>query len=241
MSKCITNGGETPRNIIQKTLLQKRYELLEPEAKEFIAGFGIKTTRHIVTSSRADAVQAAGSLGYPVVLKIISPDISHKTDVGGVKLDVKDDEDVRNTYDEIMKNIEERQPAARIHGILVQEMVLPSTEVIVGGLRDPQFGPAVMFGIGGIFVEVFKDVSFRIAPVEEYEAVDMIYGIKGAKVLKGFRNREPADIPALAQTIIQVSAIMVSLEEIKEIDLNPVLVYPKGLKAVDARVILCPL
>jgi len=241
MSGSMTNGGKTAQDIIQKALLQKRYELLEPEAKELIETFGIKTTRHIVTSSNEEAIQAARSIGYPVVLKIVSSDISHKTDVGGVKLGIKDDEGVRDAYDEIIKNIEERQPAARIHGILVQEMATPSTEVIVGGLRDPQFGPAVMFGLGGIFVEVFKDVSFRIAPVEEYEALDMIHDVKGAKVLKGFRNREAADISALAQTIIQVSDIMVSIEEIKEIDLNPVLVYPKGIKAVDARIILCQL
>lgn len=235
----MTHGGKTAQDIIQKALLQKRYELLEPEAKELIETFGICTTRHIVTSSRADAIQAATSIGYPVVLKIVSPDISHKTDVGGVKLGIKDDEGVKDAYDEIIRNVKKRQPDARIDGILVQEMATPSTEVIVGGLRDPQFGPAVMFGLGGIFVEIFKDVSFRIAPVEEYEALDMIHDIKGAKVLKGFRNVEEADISALVQTIVQVSDIMVSIEEIKEIDLNPVLVYPKGVKAVDARIILC--
>ena len=241
MSGSITNSGKTAQDIIQKALLQKRYELLEPEAKELIETFGIKTTKHIVTSSSADAIQAATSIGYPVVLKIVSSDISHKTDVGGVKLGIKDDEGVRDAYDEIMRNVKKKQPDARIHGILVQEMAPPSTEVIVGGLRDPQFGPAVMFGLGGIFVEVFKDVSFRIAPVEKYEALDMIHEIKGAKVLKGFRNVEASDISALAQTIVQVSDIMVSIEEIKEIDLNPILVYPKGLKAVDARIILCQL
>jgi acetyl-CoA synthetase (ADP-forming) len=239
MNKFITNCGKTAHDIIQKVLLQKRYELLEHEAKEFIETFGIETTRHIVTSSREEAIQAAKSIGYPVVLKIVSPDISHKTDVGGVKLSVKDDEGVMDAYDEIMGNVKKRQPNARIEGILVQEMATPSTEVIVGGLRDPQFGPAVMFGLGGIFVEVFKDVSFRIAPVVEHEALDMIHEIKGAKVLKGFRNREAADISSLSQTIVQVSDIMVSVEEIKEIDLNPILVYPKGMKTVDARIILC--
>lgn len=241
MNKFMTNGGKTAQDIIQKALLQKRYELLEHEAKEFIERFGISTTRHIVTSSSEEAIQAARSIGYPVVFKIVSPDISHKTDVGGVKLGIKDDEGVRDAYDEIMRNVKKKQPNARIYGILVQEMAPPSTEVIVGGLRDPQFGPAVMFGLGGIYVEVFKDVSFRIAPVEEYEALDMIHDIKGVKVLKGFRNREAADISALAHTIIQVSDIMVSVEEIKEIDLNPVLVYPEGLKAVDARIILSQL
>ncbi|MCF6154622.1 MAG: acetyl-CoA synthetase [wastewater metagenome] len=237
----MTHGGKTARHIIQKALVQSRYELLEPEAKEFIETFGISATRHIVTSSRADAIQAATSIGYPVVLKIVSPDISHKTDVGGVKLGIKDDEGVRSAYDEIIRSVKKRQPDARIDGILVQEMATPSTEVIIGGLRDPQFGPAVMFGLGGIFVEIFKDVSFRIAPVEEYEALNMIHDIKGAKVFKGFRGREAADISALTQTIVRVSDIMVSIEEIKEIDLNPVLVYPKGLKAVDARIILCQL
>ncbi len=235
----MTNGERTTRDIIQKALLQKRYELLEHEAKEFIEACGIKTTRHIVTTSPVDAVRAATSIGYPVVLKIVSPDISHKTEVGGVRLNIKNDEEVKAAYDEIIGSVKKRHPGARIDGMLVQEMAMPSTEVIVGGLRDPQFGPAVMFGLGGVFVEVFKDVSFRIAPVEEYEAFDMIHETKGVKVLKGYRNMKPADIPALAQTIVQVSGIMVSTEEIKEIDLNPILVYSHGLKAVDARIILC--
>ena len=226
------------RDIIQNALQNKRYELLEPEAKELIGDFGITTTRHAVTSSVKGAIQAATSIGYPVVLKIVSPDIRHKTDAGGVKVGIKDDEGVGVAYEEIIKNVKKKMPDARIDGILVEEMATPSTEVIVGGLRDPQFGQAMMFGLGGIFVEIYKDVSFRIAPLEEHEALDMIHEIKGVKVLKGFRNTEALDITAVAQTIIKVSNIMVSLEEIKEIDLNPVIVYPKGVKAVDARIIL---
>lgn len=239
VNRPVIDGVKTAHSIIQNALLQKRYELLEPEAKDYIEAFGIKTTKQRVASSCEEAIQAAGSLGYPVVLKIISPDISHKTDVGGVKLDIKDENGVDHAYDEIMRDVTKRQPDARIYGILVQEMATPSTEVIVGGVRDLQFGPVVMFGLGGIFIEVFKDVSFRIAPVEEYEALDMIHQIKGAEVLKGFRNRAAVDITAVAQTIVKVSDIMIATEEIKEIDLNPVLVYPKGLKAVDARIILC--
>ncbi len=238
MNDLLSKSAKIVENITQKALLQRRYELLEPEAKEFIETCGIHTTKHKMTSSREEAIQAARSIGYPVVLKIVSPDISHKTDVGGVKLDIKDDRGVEYAYNKIIGDVTKRRPDARIHGILVQEMAIPATEVIVGGLRDPQFGPVVMFGLGGIFVEIFKDVSFRIAPIEEYEALDMIHEIKGAGILKGFRNREAADISALAQTIVQVSGIMVAREEIKEIDLNPVLVYPKGLKAVDARIIL---
>ncbi|OHC11282.1 MAG: acetyl-CoA synthetase [Planctomycetes bacterium RIFOXYD12_FULL_42_12] len=226
------------RDIIQNALQNKRYKLLEPESKELIAAFGITTARHTVTASVKEAIQAATSIGYPIVLKIVSPDISHKTDVGGVKVGIKDAEGVKAAYEEIMKNVNIKKPDARIEGILVEKMATPSTEVIIGGLRDPQFGPAVMFGLGGIFVEVYKDVSFRIAPLEEYDAIDMIHEIKGSKILKGFRNTESLDITSLAQTILKVSNIMVSLEEIKEIDLNPVLVYPKGVKAVDARIIL---
>ncbi|TWU52657.1 succinyl-CoA synthetase subunit beta [Candidatus Brocadiaceae bacterium B188] len=239
VDELMANLEKTVYSVIQKALLQKRYELLEPEAKDLVEAFGIKTTKHRIASSHAEAIQVARSLGYPVALKIVSPDVSHKTDVGGVRLGIGDDNGVRDAYDEILRNVTRRVPDARIHGVLVQEMATPSTEVIVGGVRDPQFGPAVMFGLGGIFVEVFQDVSFRIAPVEEYEALDMIQCLKGVRVLKGFRNREAADITALAQAIVRVSDIMVAVEEIKEIDLNPILVYSKGAKAVDARIILC--
>lgn len=238
MDKLLTNNINTAHTIVQKALLQKRFELLEPESKELIEIFGIPTTRRTVATSPADAVKAATAIGYPVVLKIVSPDISHKTDVGGVKMGINSDEGVRVAYEEIIGNVKKRQPDARINGILVEEMARASTEVIVGGLRDPQFGPAVMFGLGGIFVEVFKDVSFRIAPIEEHEALDMINEVKGAKILKGFRNTEALDISTLAQTIMHVSDIMVSIEEIKEIDLNPVIVYPQGVKSVDARIII---
>ncbi|WKZ19465.1 MAG: acetate--CoA ligase family protein [Candidatus Jettenia sp. CY-1] len=237
MNTVSTNDIKTAQDIIQKTRQQKR-PILEPEAKEFINAFGIASTRYRVVSSVTDAIQVAAFLGYPIVLKIVSPDVSHKTDVGGVKIDVRDEEGVRASYDEIIRNVKKRQPNARIHGILVEEMAASSAEVIVGGLRDFQFGPVVMFGLGGIFVEIFKDVSFRIAPVEEREALDMIYDVKGAKVLRGFRGTEPLDVLALTQTILQISRIMTSLEEISEIDLNPVLVYQKGIKTVDARIVL---
>lgn len=238
MNKLVSGSVKAGSVVIKKALEQKRYELLEPEAKELIKNFGIPVGRNAVVSSVDDAVQAARSLGYPVVLKVVSPDISHKTDVGGVKVGIKDDEGVRTAYGEIIKNVGKRQPDARREGIFVEEMATPSREVIVGGLRDIQFGPVVMFGLGGIFVEVFKDVAFRIAPVEEFEALDMVCEVKGSKILKGYRNTEPLDVSALVRIIMKVSDMMVSLDEIKEIDLNPVLVYPEGLRAVDARVIL---
>ncbi|HHT9111630.1 MAG TPA: acetate--CoA ligase family protein [Candidatus Brocadiaceae bacterium] len=238
MLKSTKNDFSLAHDIIQKATAQKRYQLFDHEARKLIELYGITIGRYDVVSSSDAAIRAATSLGYPVVLKIISPDIGHKTDVGGVRTGIKDAEGVKKAFEEILRNVKEKRPDARIHGIFVEEMASPSTEVIVGGIRDPQFGPAVMFGLGGIFVEVFKDVSFRIAPVEEFEALDMISDIKGATLLKGFRNTQPLDMPALAQTIIQVSHIITSLDEIKEIDLNPVFVYPKGVRAVDARIIL---
>lgn len=238
MSESAKSDLNTVHDIIQKATAQKRWQLFEHEAKKLVELYGITIGRHNVVSSCNEAIQAASSLGYPVVLKIISPDISHKTDVGGVMAGIKDADGIKMAFEEILRNVKVKRPDARIQGIFVEEMASLSTEVIVGGIRDPQFGPAVMFGLGGVFVEVFKDVSFRIAPVEEFEAFDMISDIKGATLLKGFRNTRPLDIPALAQTIIQVSHMMTSLDEIKEIDLNPVFVYPKGVKAVDARIIL---
>ena len=238
MLKSTKNDFSLAHDIIQKATAQKRCQLFDHEARKLIELYEITIGRYDVVSSSDAAIRAATSLGYPVVLKIISPDISHKTDVGGVRTGIKDAEGIKKAFEEILRNVKEKRPDARIYGIFVEEMASPSTEVIVGGIRDPQFGPAVMFGLGGIFVEVFKDVSFRIAPVEEFEALDMISDIKGATLLKGFRNTQPLDIPALAQTIIRVSHIITSLDEIKEIDLNPVFVYPKGVRAVDARIIL---
>lgn len=239
MTKLASNDViENARSIIQNALRQGRFELLEPEAMEFAKAFGITTPEYRVATSPGDAVQAAASIGFPVVLKIVSPNVSHKTDVGGVKVGIHDNKGIKAAYEEIIKNVQKNCPDAMIRGIIVSEMALSAPEVIIGGLRDPQFGPAVMFGMGGVFVEICKDISFRIAPLEEYEALEMIGEVKGSAILRGFRNSEPLDISAIVQAILKVSDMMVSLSEIKEVDLNPVLVYPKGVKAVDARIIL---
>lgn len=234
----LTKETEIACSIIHSALQQKHHQLLEPEAIKLIETFGIASTRHKIVFSVSGAVRAAEFIGYPVVLKVVSPNISHKTDVGGVKLGIRDGESVKIAYEEIIKNTKKVQPDAEIHGILVAEMAPPSLEVIVGGLRDPQFGPVVMFGLGGIFVEILKDVSFRIAPVEEHEVFDMIQDIKGAKILQGFRGKEALDVHSLVQTIMHVSDIMISVEQIREVDLNPILVYPKGIKTLDARIVL---
>ncbi len=229
---------KSAHSIIQHVLQQGRFELLEPEARELAKAFGITTPEYRVATSPGDALLAAAAIGFPVVLKIVSPNIIHKSDIGGVKVCINDKKGVVAAYTEIMDNVQKNCPDATIRGVIVSAMALPAPEVIIGGLRDPQFGPAVMFGMGGVFVEIFKDISFRIAPLEEYEALEMIGEVKVSDILKGFRNSKALDISALAQTILKVSEIMISLLEIKEIDLNPILVYPKGVKAVDVRVIL---
>jgi acetyl-CoA synthetase (ADP-forming) len=215
-----------------------RKALLETEAKEVCREYSIPVTEFELARSEADAIRFAHGIGYPVVLKVVSPDVVHKSDVGGVEIGLKGDDDVRRSYRRIMENVKKNDPKARIVGITVQEMASPSTEVIVGAVKDPQFGPVVMFGLGGIFVEVLKDVAFRVVPFTENEASDMIREIKAYAILKGYRNTPPADTKAIADILLSTSQLMTDHPEIKEIDLNPILVYEKGAKAVDARIII---
>lgn len=215
-----------------------RKSLLETEAKTVCMDYGIPVTKFALARNEAEAVECAGTIGYPVVLKIVSPDIIHKSDIGGVVVDVKDAKRVRDAYDQILKNVKNHDAKARITGILVQEMAPSSTEVIVGAIKDPQFGPAIMFGLGGIFVEVLKDVTFRIAPITEDEACEMISEVKAYPLLEGYRNTPPADTKAIANILLNTSRLVTDHLEIKELDLNPILVYKNGAKTVDARIIL---
>ncbi|MGQ3685753.1 MAG: acetate--CoA ligase family protein [Candidatus Loosdrechtia sp.] len=226
------------RKIIDNSLQQRRKHLLEPEAMKVIKAFGIPCVRYALASSAPDAIQMAEQIGYPVVMKIVSPDIIHKTEVGGVKLSVNGSREVEIVYEEIIENARQTNPNAEICGVLIAEMAAPSLEIIIGGIRDLQFGPVVMFGLGGIFVEVLKDISFRIAPVGEHEVFDMIQDVRGAKILQGFRGKETLDIYSLVQTVRHVSDIMIKIEQINEIDLNPVRIYSSGVKTLDARIIL---
>jgi acetyl-CoA synthetase (ADP-forming) len=172
------------------------------------------------------------------VLKIVSPDVLHKFDVGGVILDIKNSKEVKNGYNKILKNVKDHKPDAKIVGVLVQEMAPSATEVIVGATKDPQFGPALMFGLGGIFVEILKDVTFRIAPITESDAKEMITEVKGYPILKGYRGQPPADVDAIVKILMNTSRLVMDHMEIKELDLNPIMVYEKGAKTVDARIIL---
>jgi acyl-CoA synthetase (NDP forming) len=224
--------------IFEEARKEGRKYLLEPEAKAVCMEYGIPVTKFRVAKNIEEAVRFAEETGYPVVLKIVSPDIIHKFDVGGVILNLKSSEEVRDTYKGMLMNVKKHKPDAKIVGILVQEMIPPSTEIIVGATKDPQFGPALMFGLGGIFVEVLKDVSFRIAPITRSDAQEMITEVKGYPILRGYRGQPPADINAIVEILLNTSRLVMDHPEIRELDLNPILVYEKGAKTVDARIIL---
>ncbi len=214
--------------------------LLESEAKMVCAEWGIPVLKFEVAGSEGEAAELAGQVGFPVVLKIVSPDIVHKTEAGGVLLNLKTEAEVAAGYRKILENAKKYRPEAKISGVLVSEMAPQSTEVIVGAVKDAQFGQTVMFGLGGIFVELLKDVNFRVAPLTDADAKEMITQLKAYPLLNGYRNTPPADIDALAAILCNVSRLVMEHPEIKELDLNPIMAYPKGAKVVDARIILEP-
>ncbi|HDI07729.1 MAG TPA: acetyl-CoA synthetase [Candidatus Bathyarchaeota archaeon] len=224
--------------IIAEVQKQGRKFLLEPEAKTICMEYSIPVTKFTVAKSPKEAVEAAENIGYPVVLKIVSPDVVHKSDVGGVVLNLRSSEEVEKAYQQIIGNVKKHKPNAQITGVLVQEMAPSSTEIIVGVIKDPQFGHAIMFGLGGIFVELLKDVAFRLLPLTKEEAEEMITEIKAYPVLKGYRKTPPADIPAIIEILLNTSRLVTEHPEIQELDLNPIMVYTKGAKTVDARIIL---
>lgn len=207
--------------------------LTEHEAKKLLSKYGIPVTKESIAQSAEEALAIALHIGAPVAMKISSPDIPHKSDVGGVVLNVRR-EDVRTSYNTMISKIKKAVPDANIEGVLVQQMAPPGDEVIVGLKKDAQFGHALMFGLGGIFVEVYRDVSFRVVPVEKREALEMISEIKGYPVLKGIRGRKPADIDAISRVLMSVSD-MAEKENIVELDINPLIVNENGVVAVDAR------
>jgi acetyltransferase len=201
----------------------------------------VPATKEELAPSAAAAVAAAERLGYPVALKVDSPDILHKTEAGVVRLGLRDAGAVRAAYDEIMASARKHAPKAVISGALVQEMVASGIEVIVGIKYDPQIGPMLLFGSGGVMVEVYNDVALRRCPVSRAEALEMVAEVKGAKLLRGFRGKPPADIDALADALVRVSHLAVHLEGLlAELDVNPLMVLPagQGVKAVDALVVL---
>lgn len=217
----------------------KKRALTELEAKDFLEKYGIPFPKRAIASSPEEAVEKARQIGYPVVFKILSSDIIHKTDVGGVKLNISNDEEAVLAFNEIMNNVKSKAPNAKIEGILVEEMVRGGHEVIIGGLQDPVFGPVIMFGgLGGIYVELFKDVTFRLAPIDIYEADSMIKETKGYKILKGFRGREPANTDILKDILVKTSKIIAEHSDILELDLNPVRIFKHHAVVLDAKIIM---
>jgi len=228
------------KSIILKARSEGRRKLLEHEAYEVLVEYKFPVPKFGLAKNEDEAAKIADSIGYPVVLKVVSPDIVHKSDVGGVLLNLRNADEVREGFKRIMLNVRERAPNAKVEGVLIQEMVPPELEVIVGSTRDPIFGPVVMFGLGGIFVEVLKDVSFRVAPLTPVDADEMIREIKAYRILEGYRGMPPRDLEAIKDILLKTSKLMLEVEEIQDIDLNPVMVFArgKGAKIADARIIL---
>jgi acyl-CoA synthetase (NDP forming) len=225
-------------SIVDRAKAGGRKVLTEVESKDILEEAGIPTARARLASTTDEAVAAAREVGFPVVLKIVSPDITHKSDIGGVKLNLGTPDEVKAAFDEIVAAAKKAQPDAKVDGVSVQKMARPGIEVIMGMSQDAQFGPVLMFGLGGILVEVLKDVSFRLVPITPRDARQMIQEIKGRPLLEGYRGQEPADVEALEKLLLRLSDFVEKHPEIAELDLNPIFAYKDGAIAVDARIIL---
>ena len=231
---------ERVRKIFESSRNIGRIYLPEADSKEVLAAYGIRTPKHYLAKTSVEAVEAAKRFGFPIVMKIASPDILHKSDVGGIKIGLQSDSEVEEAYKQIIWNSTRFMPDAVIWGISVQEMIKDKKEVIVGVNKDPQFGPMVMFGLGGIYVEILKDVSFRIAPLTDVDASEMINEINSFPLLAGVRGQKRADIESIADILLRVSNLVTDFPEINEMDINPLMVGStgEGSVAVDARISL---
>jgi acyl-CoA synthetase (NDP forming) len=219
--------------------LQADANLSESQAADILEQYGIPTTKRTVTTSVEEAVQFANEIGYPVVLKVDSPDILHKTEADAIRLNIESEQEVIHAFEEITLNSRNYKPGAKINGISVQEMLPEGIEVIIGATKDPAFGPVIMFGLGGIFVEVFKDISFRVAPLTRSDAIEMIEEVQGYTLLRGVRGQKTVDINAIIDVLLKVSSLVTEENTpIKELDINPLIVYENGVKAADAMIVL---
>jgi acetyltransferase len=226
--------------IFKAVRADNRKVLLPPESADVARAFGIPAPPCVLAESAEDAVKHAEKMGYPVVMKIVSPDILHKTDIGGVVLNITKPEQVKQAFADIMAKSRKAHPDAKIYGVSVDKMVQKGREMIIGMSRDPQFGPMVMFGLGGIYVNFLKDVAFRIAPMSERDADGMVKETKSYTLLKGIRGEPPADIASLKETILRISQLVTAYPEIAEMDINPILVYNEGsgCQALDVKIAL---
>ena len=228
------------RTLFAKVRDKGRKYVHETEAVQVVKSYGFQIPKSKIATNEDDCVNLSEEIGYPVVLKISSPDIVHKVDVGGVELNLKNAQEVRNAFQRIMQNVRQAKADAKIVGINIQEFIRNGKEVIIGMKRDPQFGPLLMFGLGGIYVEIFRDVSFRLAPIKELGALHMIESTKVSKILLGARGERPSDIESIVECLERMSQLVIDFSEIQEIEINPLLVFEqgKGCRVVDARIVI---
>jgi acyl-CoA synthetase (NDP forming) len=212
----------------------------ELEAQKICREFGISCPPTELVTAKEECLSAAQGMGYPVVLKIASRQVIHKSDVGGVITGIETSEQLSEAYNRVLSNVRSKHPSADLQGVVVQKQAPKGIEVVVGGLRNEQFGPVVMVGLGGIYVEVFKDVAFRLAPLDKQEALRQLEETKVYKLLQGVRGERPCDLGALCDVIVNTGRLISSLSGISEVDLNPVFCYPEGCKVVDARLVINP-
>jgi len=224
---------KSAKDIIAEAVKKGQKNLSEHQSKLFLKAYGIPVTREEMAASPDEAVKIAKEMGFPVVLKGESPELTHKTEMNVIELNISTDDDVRKAYDRIMGT-----GVVPKGGILVQEMIKGQRELVIGLSRDPQFGPCVMFGLGGIYTEILRDVSFRVAPLTEFDAMQMMDEIKAKKILDEFRGKPAVDKAVLAKTLIAVGQIGLDNDEVKELDINPLIISGNQPVAVDALVIL---
>jgi 4-hydroxybutyrate---CoA ligase (ADP-forming) len=229
---------ERVKSILDKIKLEGRKNVLEEEGYGVLSSYGFPTPKSILGTTEAECAKAANQIGYPIVMKIVSPDIIHKSDAGGVKVGLKNEKEIRSAFREIMDNAKAYKAEASIKGVLIQEMITSAKEVILGAKQDPLFGPLVMVGLGGIYVEVLKDVVFRLAPIDEQEAEKMVNSIKAIKLLKGVRGEAPSDLTSVVDSLLRLSQLITDFPEIEEFDINPLLVLEsgKGVRVADVRI-----
>jgi acetyl-CoA synthetase (ADP-forming) len=226
-----------PKEIFETVKKEGRKNLSLAEAIEVLKYYKIPFVRGKIVNNIKDAITYAKKIGFPVVLKIVSKDIVHKTDVGGLILNINNEEELKDSFLRLLNNVRSKVPKAKIDGVLIQQMV-NGYEVLIGGILDEQFGSCISFAMGGIFVEVYSDVSYRVVPITKRDAEEMIKETKAYKILSGFRNKPKADIKALIGILLKTSKILEENPEIKELDINPIFALSKGALAADARIIL---
>jgi len=227
-------------DILQKASAEGRSTLYPNEAQQICRLHCISTPKSYLVSNLQEAALKAKRIGFPVVLKIVSPQIIHKSDVGGVILNVRSESELKVQYKKMTADVSNKVPSAKILGVSVEKMMPSSTEFIVGALRDAQFGPTIMFGVGGIFTEIYNDVAFRVAPIDKIDAWNLIHSLNGSRILEGVRGNRRINPEAIINLLLKVSELITEHNSINQIDLNPVMAYPDAVCAVDTRIIVKP-